>query len=172
MAEIYLTGVEELNDCITNFIYALGYDEIDCFLSTDFEYYHSTREIGYTLFENESTSKALIEFLRKNYSYIPKCSLFTFSLLHELGHYLTIDTFTKEEINNYYKEIKTYVIEEYDSKEEIKRKQMRYAATPIEKAASDVAIDILKCYYDIIVDFEMEIKKKILKFYEKNDVEL
>lgn len=172
MAELYLTGVEELNDCITDFICKLGYDEVDCFLSTDFEYYDSTKEIGYSLFESASASEGLIEFIRKNYFHLPKCSLFTFSLLHELGHYLTLDSFTQKEKDDYYEEIEKYTIEKYDSKEEIKRKQMKYSATAIEKAATDVAIDILRCYYDIITDFEMEVKKKILEFYEKNNVEL
>ena len=96
-----LKGLDKLNDCVENFIFQLGYDEITCFLYTDFGYYDDSKEIAYSIFEAEDSSEGFVKFIQDNYYRLPKCSLFTMSLLHELGHYLTLEKFSEKEKEEY-----------------------------------------------------------------------
>lgn len=167
-----IKGEELLNEFLEDFIFQLGYDEITCFLNTDFCYYNSTKEIGYSLFESDTSGIGFIRFIRNNYTHIPPCSLFTFSLLHELGHYLTLDKFSQKEKYRYLIDSEKFAIEDNDTDEQKIEKQIKYSSLPIEKAATDMAMDILKTYKDLIADFEKELKLRILDFYLLNNVEI
>ena len=48
---------------------------------------------------------------------------------------------------------------------------MKYSALPIEKAATDVAVDILRTYKNIVSEFEIEFIETLHEFYVLNNVE-
>lgn len=166
-----LKGLDKLNDCVENFIFQLGYDGVTCFLYTDFGYYDDSKEIAYSIFETEDSSEGFVKFIQDNYYRLPKCSLFTISLLHELGHYLTLEKFSEKEREEYKVTIEKYSILPKDTREIIIEKQMKYSALPIEKAATDVAVDILRTYKNIVSEFEIEFIETLHEFYVLNNVE-
>ena len=164
-----LFGVDELNEVIEQFFFELGY-EIDCCLESDFSYYTGSEEIAYSLFIMENSDKGFKEFLKRAYSEIPSCSLFVISLLHELGHYLTIPTFTENEKRFF--AFKKFILEKRKAKtdEEQIQKQIDYCYLPEEKIATDKAIEILITNYDFIHTYEKTIFSAILDFYKKNNI--
>lgn len=169
MAE--LKGVEELNEVIEQFFVELGYDEIECSLDLDFAYYVGTDEITYSLFQMEEADEGFRQYLNKVYPNIPECSLFVISLLHELGHHITIPQYSKENFEAWSIVKKLLEKQKADTPKEKIEKQIKYCSLFDEAIATKTAVDILIAEYDFIHSYEEKIFKAILKFYEINQIE-
>ena len=166
-----LKGVKELNKVIEQFFVELGYDEIECSLDLDFAYYVGTDEITYSLFQMEEADKGFRQYLNKVYPNIPECSLFVISLLHELGHHITIPQYSKENFETWSTVKKLLEEQEANTPKEKIEKQIKYCFLFDEAIATKAAVDILIAEYDFIHSYEEKIFKAIFKFYEKNQIE-
>lgn len=165
-----LKGVKRLNSVIEQFFVELGYPEIECDLGFDFAYYYGCDEIDYTIFSMSEADEGFRRYLKTTYPKMPKCSLFVFSLLHELGHHLTMPSFSDEDFKNY--KIKKDAIENEIAntpKEKIAR-QIKYCSLPDEAIATQKAVEILLENYNYITDFEKTCFKEIKRFYLVNNI--
>lgn len=169
---IQLKEVEKLNTICENFFAGLGYDEIECKLDTDFAYYHGSDLITYTLIELPFAEIGLKGYLEKNYPFMPKCSMFIFSLLHELGHYLTVDKIKRKKWLHCQKTKKILdrkVQKIYDDNIMIE-KQMFYCTIYDERIATKKAVNLLIENYDFIIEYEKVLNNAICDFYRKNNI--
>lgn len=86
------------------------------------------------------------------------CNFFTFSLLHELGHALTV-----------FDANQTYISRSMQAKRNLSRKknmsqrkkQARYCELYVERIANEKAIELIKNNYEIIQKFEKRFAKLI-----------
>lgn len=166
-----LKGVDELNEVFEQFFVELGYPEIECDIDTDFAYYYGTDEITYSLFSMEEADEGFMRYVNLNYPQMPSCSLFVLSLLHELGHHITMPKYNKADHRKW--EIEKAKIENIKAntpKERIE-KQIAYCGLFEEKIATAEAIKILIANYDYIHNFEKVWYKAVMNFYKKNNVE-
>lgn len=84
---------EKLNKIIETFFKGLGYD-IEVEQSDEFCAYCKDDVISYTLHDTAYNDLAFMNYIRNNYK-IPPISIFTMSLLHELGHIITYPRLNK-----------------------------------------------------------------------------
>lgn len=165
-----LNGVENLNKIIKDFFTELGYEEITPFLSTDFGYYYGDEKISYTIFEMPTADKGFQMYIEKHFHNVPKCSIFTLSLLHELGHHETIDDISEKiYIKCCEKKFKLANKEVKTEQDAIKR-QVEYCGIYDEKIATAKAIEILADHYSEVIKFEKTILEALSIFYEKNNI--
>lgn len=158
--------VEMLDCLIDKFFENLGFDEVECFMDLDFAYYDTTKEVSYTLFELPLCDYGFKKYLMNTYPNIELCSMFTFSLLHELGHYVTWSGISRKNRLKSKKDkkrverIKTYT----DS--DIINKQIAYCGVYEERIATREAVRILENNREVIKDFEKEFFDTLHKYYD------
>lgn len=85
------------------------------------------------------------------------CNFFTFSLLHELGHYFTLPYARPASIANSRKAIKNLCAKNMAPR----KKQARYCELYVEKIANEKAIELIENNYEIIQKFEKRFAKLI-----------
>lgn len=167
-----LNGVEKLDAIITSFFEMLGYSEIICFLDAEFAYYHTTKEIGYSLFEMPLYDIGFKTYLKKRYPNMKECSMFIFSLLHELGHYLTWDSISKKDKLKAKKMKKRLEKRREFTAQDTIQKQIEYCNLADERIATAKAVEILEKNYDTIINFEEIWFNAVMDFYTENGVDM
>lgn len=165
-----LKGIEELNKTIEQFFIGLGYPEIECELDIEFAYYYEIETITYSLFENPYSDAGFKLYIEEHFNDVPKCSLFLLSLLHELGHHLTIPLFTKKQIRKYKKLKKRVENKKVNTPKEIVDLQIKYCCLPQESKATKKAIELLKKNYKFVKNFEQIWNNAVLNFYKINNI--
>ena len=163
-----LNGIEELNDFFENFFFELGFEDIECFLAPDFAYYAGTNEISYSLIENSICDEAFSEYLKIKYPNAPTISMFIFSFLHELGHYLTLPKVSKKKLRKWKKKKKMLEKNVVCNSTDLFNLQFAYCNLPDERIATQKAVELLINNYDFIKQFEIYAMKMIQDFYKKN----
>ena len=163
-----LNGIEEMNEFFENFFFELGYEGIECFLAPEFAYYVGTNEISYSLIENSISDKAFSEYLSIKYPDAPQISMFVFSFLHELGHYLTLPSISKKKWRKWHKKKKMLEKTVVNSDTDLFNLQLAYCNLPDERIATQKAIELLIENYEYLKQFETRALKIIHNFYEKN----
>lgn len=167
MAE--LKGTEKLNRVFEKFFEGLGYGEIECELSTEFAYWTDDL-ITYTLIEMPLYDIGFKTYLKETYPKMPECSMMVFSLLHELGHHLTLDNIPKRKQEKC-KRIKEKLLNrKCRSAKAVIQKQKDYCNIYDEKIATQKAVQILEKNYDYILKFEKIWFKAVMEFYHKNGI--
>lgn len=166
-----LKGIEKLDNIITSFFEQLGYDEITCFMATDFAYYGNTNEISYTLFEMPLYDIGFKKYLKNHFPNMKECSVFLVSLLHELGHHLTWDGISKKQKLKGKKMKKRLERRRDYTSEDIIQKQIDYCNIYEERIATAKAVEILEEKYNIIVNFEEVWFNAVMDFYRENSVD-
>ena len=174
MNEKKIKGIEKLNSIVEKFFIGLGYPEITCNLNVDFSYCPNLEEITYSLFEVPIEQEAFKTFLKKHYPKKPYCSIFTISLLHELGHHITYYNYNKREL--FIQKIKKaqlnikYKILAFLNVNNLFKWQIDYMNLKEEKTATDTAVKILEKHYNFIHNYEKTLQQAILNFYKENNV--
>ena len=163
-----LRGEKKLTLFIEKFYKNLGYDEIECFLDADFAYYQTTNEISYSLLTMPVNDAAFSEYLKEKYPDAPQINMFVFSLLHELGHYLTLPLISKKKRRKWRKKKKMLEKTRIYSDSDKYNLQLAYCNLPDERIATQKAVELLINNYDYVKQFEANVMKKIFEFYEKN----
>ena len=166
-----LKGVDELNEVFEQYFVELGYPEIECDIDTDFAQYYGTDEITYSLFEMPEADEGFRRYVNLTYPQMPYCSIFVLSLLHELGHHITLPKYNKAQHKKW--EIETAEVENRKAvtPEEKIKKQIDYCGLFSEKIATAEAVKILIANYDYIHNFETVWQEAVMSFYRKNNIE-
>lgn len=158
-----MTTTKGITQSIYYFYRQLGITNIkvkhsNCFC---FAYYdHFDYWIEYTL--KETKEEILLGYQDYFKKYHPDfaqypCNFFTFSLLHELGHALTIFDANKTYINRSMKAKRNLSHKNISPR----KKQLRYCELYVEKIANEKAIELIKNNYEIIQKFEKRFEKLI-----------
>ena len=169
-----LKGINKLNNTIEAMFKALGYSEIKCTFGLDFCYYYDgSNEIEYSLISMPEVDEAFKEYIQNKFTNIPYCSMFTFSLLHELGHHITMPQISKKELKKARKAKKRIEnkIKNNPTPKKLKEMQIKYCSLIDEKLATNKAMEILKKYYFTIDKYDKMIYNNIIEFYKINNVE-
>ena len=167
---IELKGVEKLNKVFEQFFADLGYDEIECKISTEFAYYHANNLITYSLLEMPLLDIGFRNYLKKTYPCMPECSMMVFSLLHELGHHLTMDNINKKKWLKCKKAKKIVEKRKCYTNHDVIQKQFDYCKLFDEAQATKKAVYILIENYDYIIDFEEIWYNAVMNFYAENNI--
>lgn len=147
--------MEKLNDCVDDFFNELGYGEITSSLEDEFAYYPETEEITYTLFDIAYFDLGFQKYIQTNYPNCPTISIFTLSLLHELGHHITRDSLNPVEWLYSSFEKKAFHSKKANNMEDAIAMQMKYCNLYDERIATRKAIEILEENYKTCLDFEL-----------------
>lgn len=124
----------EITNILNNFFEEEGI-ECTCEVALDFAYYYTTDVITYSLVTTETTDRLFTQFAQDN-GLEYDCGIFLLSLLHEVGHYYTIDE-VDEKTERKCERIKSKLSE---NKEE---DCLKYFALDDEIIATEWAIDYI-----------------------------
>lgn len=136
-----------------------------CYYGADFGYSPILRTIYYSLVMTDTGSKVFMEHFNSIAPDIT-CDVFLASFLHELGHHMTLSTFSEEEIDEYYDDVE-YIrahLEEGEFSDE------EYFNLPVEAAATNWAINFIRNNAFILAKLWTKVQSAILEIYE-NEVE-
>lgn len=149
-----IPGLEEkLNNLINTFLKKIGCGELDVFMGQEWTYYNSTKEISYILWDHSYFDIGFMNYVKKNYK-CPTVSIFTLSLMHEVGHYLTINSLDRTKIyKSYLKKKKLEKVTANNIETAIKL-QTYYCNLYDEKIATAKAIELIKKNYKTVLMFE------------------
>ena len=119
--------------------------EVDARLGTNFSYYYSLGRIEYTIFAASAADKAFMNHFNKLSNGRIVCDVFLASLLHEVGHHLTLDSFSEEEeLENYDRVMDLQAkIDFAETEAEEEQIRIEYMSLPVEMAATKWAIDYM-----------------------------
>lgn len=161
-----MTTMRGLTQAIYYFYRQLGVTDVKVKCSTEFcHWYYKDEEesqsyIEYTLrAPKEDVILGYGDYMAKYHPEMKDYSLnfFTFSLLHELGHHLTIFTANPASLAKSRKAIRNL-----SQKNMTPRKiQARYCELYVEKLANEKAIELIKNNYEIIQNFEKRLEKLV-----------
>jgi hypothetical protein len=136
-----------------------------CVYDTDFSYSSFAQTIYYSLVMTDTGSKA---FTKHFNSIAPDitCDIFLISLLHELGHHMTLSAFSEEELDEYYDDVE-YIRAHLETDES---PYEEYFNLPVEAAATNWAIEFIRNNADHLAKLWSKIQGIILEIYD-NEVE-
>lgn len=86
-----------LDKKINNYCKKFGINKVVC--DKEFSYYPETNKISYTIIQY-TTDDLITQLINEKYKVNIEPFYFIFSLLHEIGHHMTIDELTDEEWEN------------------------------------------------------------------------
>lgn len=162
-----IKGVSNLNNAVSYIVKKYTQAEVDCYMADEFSYSSADEEISFSLIETARTAETFCKFINKNGG---KCNdtfdEFTYSILHEIGHYYTLDDMN----NTVYKlsHIVQTLIEKVFKKTNSTKIYSLYYYLPHEIIASKYAIDFDSRLFD---KMKRELKREIICFYQKNGVD-
>ena len=161
-----LKGVKKLDKYITALVNEYICEDITCKFSTSFAI--ADDELFYSMFVYEDTDRDWKDWLRDTYGnrYDEKFSTFVLSFLHEVGHYFTIDDFDDEE--QFANKSDLTIDLDCDSDELQTEKRRAYWELPVEKAATDWAIDFYNDRKNQMENFYKDVMTFVTNFYNKN----
>lgn len=175
-----LIHIENLNTAISSIVKNATNIDIPCYLGKEFAYYPETCTqdafITYPCYQNEDIDDIFIKYLKHTYKHLPKVSIFTFSLFHEIGHYLTLDEFEDSEINRIEKK-KEKMNKTLHAKinrmsmKQIEKNAFKYWELPDERKANDTAVEMLRAIEKRIPTIEAMMHNAFDAFYKINRIE-
>lgn len=163
-----LKGVKKLNKAITSLVHDYITDEVDCKFNTNFCVLDDV--VYYSLMQDEMTDRIWALWLAQTYGdrYQANFSTFVLSFLHEIGHFYTIDDFDDEEEEIEQKKSLLIVNYDTDTDAEIAQKNFDYWELPVEKAATDWAINFYNNHIPEMRNFYTKMMNAIVEFYSDN----
>ena len=157
MCDIYL---EEINTIIDNFTRRFG---CTAFLDKEFYYYPLVDKIGYCFDFGKACkpNKMFMESVKRHKPKV-KLNIFTWCLLHELGHHATNDDFDEEEMARIDKK-----------RRRVNKTQAHhpYYNLPDELSATTWAVEYANAHREEMLDFEDEIYEAVKKLKDFLDNE-
>ena len=149
-----MPGLEEkLNNLINTFLKKIDCGELDVYMGDEWAYYNNTKEISYILWDHSYFDIGFMNYVKKNYK-CPTVSIFTLSLMHEVGHYLTINSL--DPVKLYKAHLKKKKIEKItvNNIEKAIKLQTYYCNLYDERIATTKAIELIKKNYKTVLMFE------------------
>ena len=159
-----LKGTRKLTSHMNKFLRPFG---VTTLLGKDFAYYPVTEEVQFTIVMEERADKVLKKFVADNFQYNVK-DMFLFSLLHEVGHHLTLDDFEDEELTKEWKH-KSVIEWELDDSN-YNEKMVEYFALPSEYAATAWAVSYMRDHEKELLRRWKVMIQHFRHFYKKNAV--
>lgn len=154
---------DRLDKVITKYVRKFGVKRAFC--GNEFCYYDKIDFIEYSIFHN-SIEREWAEFINQKYDCDIKPFFFIFSLLHEIGHYKTLPTIPKEELEI---ELATRKIldEIITNQEEMNE---AYTNLPSERAANEWALKYLEENTEACWKFQLKVFRILAHYYKKWNV--
>lgn len=160
-------GLKKLNSVITKQLKGFGISKAVC--SDDFSYWCIEEEVHYKLTQTIE-DEWFMEFIEETFGYAPT-NPFIMSLLHEVGHHITIDIVEDEDMD-FSEDEKERISEEMQTAdaERTKALEWEYFNLPDEIVATEWAVDYAVNHTEELEDMWQEILKALAEFYERNGV--
>ena len=133
-----LKGTKKLTAQMDSFLRPFG---VKSLLGKDFAYYPVTEQVQFTIVMEERADRVFAQFIAETFQYKVK-DMFLFSLLHEVGHHLTLEDFEDDEIEKEWKH-KSKIEWEIDDTN-YDEKLMEYFNLPSEYAATAWAVSYMR----------------------------
>lgn len=160
--DMELNGIEKINDVITDFLVPF---ECTCSMGLDFSYYYGISEITWSLFTTETTDITFTEFVEKEFPDIT-ADIFLWSLLHELGHHETCDSWVEKDQLKF--DAKKEELE--NSTEDYAKSCIDYYYIPDEYEATKWAADYMEEHIEEISELWDKLQEAIMSFYKVNNI--
>lgn len=158
----------KINRVVRNFVQSIAdIDEVE--MDKEFCLLHNFNRNGfiedakltYSLLVDDSDYQFLENAFRLGLEY--EYSVFTISLLHEIGHFFTLENFPKNERKAYNRAVQVIEVSENRKLITAKEANARYFELPIEKVATLWAIDYANNHYEKLVAFEQKMGRLLAK---------
>lgn len=159
-----IKGIKKLNAHMNKFLSPFG---LKCTFGGDFAYWTESDLIQYTIFLHQDSDIYFSDFIKKEFNFSVS-DIFLVSLLHEVGHYYTIDDFEEDELLN-----DELIKDELSNDQQIteEERNFKYFSLPVEYAATEWAINFLKDNPSIYHQWGIMLEH-FRHFYKKNNISL
>lgn len=164
-----IKGLKKLNKTISKELTPFGIKK--AFLSDEYSYIFSSKQITFKLTEDTLEDDWFNEFIQERFDYDVRYP-FIISLLHEVGHHKT-DEQIQNELYNFCFEEKERINKEMESVttvEDAKRLEWQYFNLPDEIVATAWAVKYAKANPKKVKKMWEKTQKALFKFYDKNNV--
>lgn len=91
-------GVPTLEWWLTKWLHEHGFPTLTARMSDSFQYDRGRNELLFSLYVCETLDRQFLEFCQERVGFPYKCDVFLLSFFHELGHHVTLDDFSTEEV--------------------------------------------------------------------------
>lgn len=165
-----LKGIEKLNKVISNQLKSFGVD--GAFLNDEFCMLFENDKVGYAL-TYSIIDKWFNEYVEQAFGYTVEYT-FIISLLHEIGHYKTIDDLTDGQYSRCLKKKKdiTKALEKKNlSEEKEKELNFKYFSLKDEFFATSWAVDYMEKHPKKVKKMWQRIYPAIIEFYNENGLD-
>jgi len=168
MAE--LKGVKKLDKKVSKFTEKFG---CTAEMGSEFCYWKGEDLINYSLLVGLASDGLWREYVLKNFNYKIE-NIFMFSLLHEIGHHLTMDNFSKKMRNAEAKKVEKIEekLNESDSEIVFRNSNLEYFDLPMERVATKWAVNFSKKHRRFLKRFWKSFQKDLYAFYALNGIKL
>lgn len=158
-----MEAVDKVNILIKDFLSPLG--DINVVCSSDFYYDFEKNELGWSFLANERQDETFTEFFEKVLN-CQTCNTFIYSLFHEVGHKMTYESFSGMEWLLY-----RLKVDDLDEVEDARERDFMYYNLPIERAASEWAVEYISNHiYEIKEWFDNTLAAAFNKIFEDEEL--
>jgi len=165
-----LKGIHRVNKVINKFIKPFG---CKAKIDLDFSYYHDKKIITWSPMVLEKADKYFIKFVNDKYENI-NADVFLWSLLHEVGHHMTHDKWSDEDLKNFMTEkehIENYINDDLSVGEEEHIYEL-YFNVKDEQCATEWAAQYMIENQNEVFNFWNDFIKVFNKFIKLNDINI
>lgn len=152
-----LKGVRAINKCIEKFMKEWG---LKAEMATDFSFAHESRTVTWSPIVSVKNDLEFSQFFESLGCKV-KCDVFLYSLLHEIGHYHTLDSVSDEDYEYSFKR-----------KNDTSITNSEYFILPVEIVATKWAVDYLNNNVEKVRAFWEELVPLLMNFYRINNIEV
>ena len=125
----------ELDKVLIDFLSPFGVEKVQ--MGLDFSYFLESETVQYSLLVSEEADETFTNYVNTLFPEIKNVDIFIWSVLHELGHHMTVDEFDDEDWDEYVCRTSVGRIDDYE-----------YYALPIETAATVWAGEYIQSHMD------------------------
>ena len=156
-------NTKKLDRLVQNFVRKVSTDKsLKAFLDTDFNYYYYSKKVGYSILVSERMDSLFLEYAFLHGLKVD-CGIFALSLLHEVGHHMTIEGIDQSTYD-FCQEVKETLT---DSDEDANV----YFDLEDERLATKWAIDYINTHVKEVEDFTVKFSEALAEFVEKYDID-
>lgn len=171
-----LNGEKELNKKVTKIMReCVGFDDFKCKLGGNWVYYNHKNKVEFTLLENEEQNETWLEWINNRYNF-EYDNIIMLSMLHEIGHHVTLNDFILEHKDLWEQELNdedTITMGLCDAmfEEQKKRLHFAYHSLPAEILATEWAINFWQTYPEKVEKAFKEFCSAAIEFYAANGLD-
>lgn len=160
--------LKEIDKIVNKFVKPFG---VTAYLDSDFLYIHDSKEVHYSFAVTDRNLESWGRWLK---SLAPEMTadVFITSLLHEVGHHMTMDSIDPV-VQAHCDDIKRRLME-VDETCQLTQGELDfiYYTLPDELAATEWAVNYIRCAPERCAKFWEKVQPIIVKFYEANGIKV